>query len=75
MAPIACALSWESCGKTTEEETKCTMLQVRKALESIATVSARISLGAKLAQAEGSVRSCTDLTALHARTLASLPSV
>ena len=39
--------------KTTEEETKCTELQVRKAVESVATVRTRISLGAKLAQAEG----------------------
>ena len=50
---MAYVLSRESCVKTTEGETKCTELQVRKAVESVATVRTRISLGAKLAQAEG----------------------
>ena len=50
---MAYVLSRESCVKTTEGETKCTELQVRKAVESVATVRTRISLGAKLAQSEG----------------------
>ena len=50
---MAYVLSRESCVKTTEGETKCTELQVRKAVASVATVRTRISLGAKLAQAEG----------------------